>query len=110
MFNDVKADIRVVSSDDTVLEVTPEVLHAIMLMHPSEAEDSMTPIIQVENIAVTADDKKIIRSLRSLEHIGRLVRMSVSGYRGRLFERGISLLCPRVRHFIRIASVDSAVK
>ena len=36
-----------------------------MLMHPSEPEDSVTPIIPSENIAVTADEKKIIISLRS---------------------------------------------
>ena len=35
-----------------------------MLKHPSEPEDSVTPIIPAENIAVTADEKKIIRSLR----------------------------------------------
>ena len=45
MLNDIKAAIRVVSSDDTVLEVTPEVLQALMLKHPSEPEDSVTPII-----------------------------------------------------------------
>ena len=65
MLNDIKAVIRVVSSDDTVLEVTPEVLQALMLRHPSEPEDSVTPIIPAESIAVTADEKKIIRSLRS---------------------------------------------
>ena len=65
MLNDIKAAIRVAFSDDSVLEVTPEVLQALMLRHPSEPEDSVTPIIPVENIAVTADDKKIIRSLRS---------------------------------------------
>ena len=53
------------SSDDTVLEVTPEVLQALMLRHPSEPEDSVTPIIPAENIAVIADEKKIIRYLRS---------------------------------------------
>ena len=37
-----------------------------MLKHPSEPEDSVTPIIPADNIAVTADDKKIIRFLRSL--------------------------------------------
>ena len=36
MLNDIKAAIRVVSSDDTVLEVTPEVLQALILKHPSE--------------------------------------------------------------------------
>ena len=65
MLNDIKAAIRVVSSDDTVLEVTPEVLQALMLRHPSEPEDSETPILTAENIAVTADEKKIIRTLRS---------------------------------------------
>ena len=64
MLNDIKAAIRVVSTDDTVLEVTPEVLQALMLKHPSEPEDSVTPIIPAKNIAVTADEKKIIRSLR----------------------------------------------
>ena len=65
MLNDIKATIRVVSSDDTVLEVTPEVFQALILKHPSEPENSVTPIIPAENIAVTADEKKIIRSLRS---------------------------------------------
>ena len=64
MLNDIKAAIRVVSSDDTVLEVTPEVLQALIHKHPSEPEDSVTTIIPAENIAVTADEKKIIRSLR----------------------------------------------
>ena len=53
------------SSDDTVLEVTPEVLQALIPKHPSEPKESVTPIIPAENIAVTADEKKIIRSLRS---------------------------------------------
>ena len=65
MLNDIKAAIRVVSSDDTVLQVTPEVLQALILRHPSEPEDSVTPIVPAENIAVTADENKIIRSLRS---------------------------------------------
>ena len=65
MLNDIKAAIRVVSSDDAVLEVTPEVLQALIPKHPSEPEDSVIPIIPAENIAVTADEKKIIRSLRS---------------------------------------------
>ena len=65
MLNDIKAAIRVVTSDDTVLKVTPEVLQAPMPRHQSEPEDSVTPIISAENIAVTADYKKIIRSLRS---------------------------------------------
>ena len=65
MLNDVKTAIRVASSDDTVLEVTPEVLQTQMLRHPSEPEDSVTPIIPAENIAMTADEKKIIMSLRS---------------------------------------------
>ena len=39
MLNDIKAAIRVVSSDDTVLEVTLKVLQVLMLRHPSEAED-----------------------------------------------------------------------
>ena len=54
-----------VSSDDTVLEVTPEVLQALMLKHPSEPEDLVTTILPAENIAVAADEKKIIRSLQS---------------------------------------------
>ena len=45
MLNDINAAIRVVSSDDTVLEVTPEVLQALILKHPSVPEDSVTPII-----------------------------------------------------------------
>ena len=53
------------SSDNTVLEVIPEVLQALMPKHPSEPEDSVTPIVPAENIAVNADEKKIIRSLRS---------------------------------------------
>ena len=65
MLNDIKAAIRVVSLDDTVLEVTPEVLQALMLRHLSEPEHSVTPIIPAENIAVTADENKIFRSLRS---------------------------------------------
>ena len=77
MLNDVKAAIRVVSSDDTALEVTPEVLQALMLKHASEPVDSVTPILPAENIAVTADEKNIIRSLRSFSGgscggIGRL--------------------------------------
>ena len=69
MLNDIKAAIRVVSSDDTVLEVTPEVLQALILRHPSEPVDSVKPIIPAKNIAVTADEKKIIRSLRSFSGV-----------------------------------------
>ena len=43
-------------------------------------------------------------------HIGRLARMSVYGYRGRRFDPGNSMLFPWAGRFIRIASVDSAVK
>ena len=50
MLNDIKAAIRVVSSDDTILEVTPEVIQALMLKHPSEPEDSVTPIIPGESM------------------------------------------------------------
>ena len=45
-----------------------------------------------------------------LEHIGLVVRMSVSGYRGWQFKPGINMLCPWARLFIRIASVHLAVK
>ena len=62
MLDDIIAATRVVSSDTTVLEDTPEVLQALIPKHPSEPEDSVTPIIPAENIAVTADEKKIIRS------------------------------------------------
>ena len=65
MLNDIKAAIRVESSGDTVLEVTPDVLQALKLRHPSEPDDSVTPIIPAKNIAVTAHEKKIIQSLRS---------------------------------------------
>ena len=63
--SDVKAAIRVVASDDNVLEVSSEVLQALILRHKSEQEDSVTPIIPADNIAVTADEKKTIRSHRS---------------------------------------------
>ena len=69
MLNDIKAAIRVVSSDDTVLEVTPEVRQALMPRHPSVPKDSVTPITPVENIALTADAKKIIQSLRSFSGV-----------------------------------------
>ena len=36
-----------------------------MPKRPSETEDSVKPIIPTENIAVTADEKKMIRSLHS---------------------------------------------
>ena len=36
-----------------------------MPKHPSEPEDSVTAIILADNIAVTANEKKTIRSLRS---------------------------------------------
>ena len=42
-------------------------------------------------------------------HVGHVDGMSVSGYRGCRSNPGISMLCPSGRHFIRIASVDSAV-
>ena len=51
-----------------------------------------------------------------MEHIGHVIRMSVSGYRYCWFEpismlyENISMLCPGARHFIHIVSVDSAVK
>ena len=91
MLNDVKVAIRLVSSDDTVLEVTPEVLQALMLMPPSEPEDYVTPIIPAKNIAVTADEKKIIRSLRSFS----------GGCCG-----GINGLCPA--HLLDLVAVSTA--
>ena len=78
MLNDIKAAKRVVSADDSVLEVTPEVLQALMLRHPSEPEDSVTPIIPAENIAVTADEKKIIRSIRSFSDVTAVDRRTTS--------------------------------
>ena len=54
------------ASDDTVLDVTPVVLQALMPRHTSDREDSVTPIIPTDNITVSADEKKTIRSLRSL--------------------------------------------
>ena len=63
MLNDVKAAIRVVASDDTVFEVTPEVLQALMHKNQSEPEDSVTPIILADNITVTTDENKTIWSL-----------------------------------------------
>ena len=65
MHSDVKAVIRVVASDDIVLEVTPEDLQEVMLKYPFEPEDSVIPITPADNIAVTAHEKKTIRSLRS---------------------------------------------
>ena len=35
-----------------------------ILRHPSEAEDSMAPIVPADNIVVSADQDKIARSLR----------------------------------------------
>ena len=46
----------------------------------------------------------------NLENIGHVVGMSVSGYRGWRFEPRINMFFPWARHFIRIVSVDSAVK
>ena len=62
---DVKAAIRVVASNNIVLEFTPDVLQALMLKHQSEPEGPVTPIISADNIAVTTDEKKTIRSLPS---------------------------------------------
>ena len=42
--------------------------------------------------------------------IGHVGSMSVSGNRGDGSNPSISMLCHRARHFIRIASVNSAVK
>ena len=39
-----------------------------------------------------------------------MARMLISGYRDWRFEPAINMLCPWARHFINIASVDSAVK
>ena len=47
---------------------------------------------------------------RLSEHIGRLARMSVLDTEVDGSNPGSSMLFPRARHFIRIASVDSAVK
>ena len=91
MLNDIKEAIPVVSSDVTVLEVTPEVLQALMIRHPSEPEDSVTPIIPVKKIAVTADERKTIWSIRSFS----------SGCCG-----GIDGLRPA--HFLDIVAVSTA--
>ena len=45
-----------------------------------------------------------------IEHIGRLARRSVLDTEVDVSNPGSSMLFPCVRHFIRIASVDSAVK
>ena len=45
-----------------------------------------------------------------IQHIGRLARMSVLDTEVDGSNPGSSMLFPRARHFIRIASVDSAVK
>ena len=45
-----------------------------------------------------------------IEHISRLVRMSVLDTKVDGSKPCSSMLFPRARHFIRIASVDSAVK
>ena len=65
MLNDVKAAIRIVASDDTVLEVSPGVIQALIPKHLYEPEDSVKQIIPAENMAVTADEKKTIQSLPS---------------------------------------------
>ena len=65
MLIDVRAAMLVVASDDTVLDVTPDVIQALMHKHTSEPEDSPTPIMPAENIAVTADEKKAIRYPRA---------------------------------------------
>ena len=65
MLNYVKAAIRAVASDDTVFEVTPEVLQSLRLNHPPKTEDYMTPTTPADNIAALADQNKIMRSLRS---------------------------------------------
>ena len=49
-------------------------------------------------------------SIFDLEHIGRLARMSVLDTEVDGSNPGSSMLFPWARHFIRIASVDSAVK
>ena len=61
MLIDVKAAIGDVASDDTVLEVTPQVLQALMLRQPSDPVDSVTLIIPDGNFAVAADERKTIR-------------------------------------------------
>ena len=65
MQNDVKAAIRVVASYDTIHEVTPEVLQSHRPTRLSEREDSLAPTIPADNIAVSADQNNIMRSLPS---------------------------------------------
>ena len=60
MLNDVNGAIRVVASDDTVLEVTPYVLQSLRLKHPPQPQDSLTPTLPADNIAVSADQNKVI--------------------------------------------------
>ena len=64
--NNVKATIAVVASDDTVLEVTPEVLQSLRPKHPTEPEDSQESTIPADNIPVSADQNKTMRSLQWL--------------------------------------------
>ena len=52
MLGDVTAAVRVVASDDSVLEVTPEVLSALRLKHPAAPLD-------VENIVIPPDTEEL---------------------------------------------------
>ena len=53
MLGDVTAAVRVVASDDSVLEVTPEVLSALRLKHPAAP-------LNVENIVIPPDTEELI--------------------------------------------------
>ena len=65
MRNDLKAAIRLVASDNAVLEVTPGVLKSHGHTHHPEPGDSLAPIKPADDIAVSADQNKVIRYRRS---------------------------------------------
>ena len=119
MLNDVNAAIRVVASDDAVLEVTSEVLQSLRIRHPPDPEDSLAPTISVDNIAVSADYDEIMRSLWSLSsgccggidglrpaHLLNLVSYStaVAGLRHRQSIDGL-----RPAHLLNLVSYSTAV-
>ena len=65
MLIDVKEAMRIMASDDTVLEVTPEIRQSYRHMHPPEPEDSLAPSMSADSISVSANQNEIMRSLLS---------------------------------------------
>ena len=62
---DVSAAVRLVASDDTVLEPTADVLAALRLKHPASPSDNKSPPVPDSSIATTLSEEDVRQALKS---------------------------------------------